>query len=67
MKQNKYTAKEIALQKKLEAAADSEGTIQAYPMLRLAPHHRPELHTTMSVRNAFEGITGKIYDDDFFC
>lgn len=62
-----YTAKEIALEAKLSEAASEEGTIQAGDMLRLAPHHRPELHTTMSVSAAFEAITGKSYDTDYFC
>lgn len=64
--ESKYTAEEIALEKKLSKAANEEGTIQAGDMLRLAPHHRPELHTTMSVSAAFEEITGKAYDMDFF-
>ena len=63
----KYTAEEIALEAKLSEAANEESTIQAADMLRLAPHERPELHTTMSVSSAFEAITGKPYDTDFFC
>lgn len=62
----KYTAEEKALEAKLSAAANAEGTIQAAEMLRLAPHHRPELHTTMSVAAAFEALTGKAYDFDYF-
>jgi hypothetical protein len=67
MKNNKYTAEEIALEARLSKAADGEGTIQAADMLRLAPHNRPELHTTMSVSSAFEALTGKSYDTDYFC
>ena len=67
MKASKYTAEEIALEAKLSAAANEEGTIQAGDMLRLAPHHRPELHTTMSVAAAFAALTGKEYDTDYFC
>ena len=63
----KYTAEEIAIEAKLNAAADEGGTIQAADMLAIAPHNRPELHTTMSVSRAFEAITGKPYDTDFFC
>jgi predicted hydrolase (HD superfamily) len=62
-----YTPEEIKLEAALSAAANQEGTIQAAAMLRLAPHHRPELHTTMSVCLAFEALTGKTYDTDFFC
>jgi len=62
-----YTTEEIALEAKLSEAANEEGTIQAGDMLRLAPHHRPELHTTMSASAAFTAITGKDYDADFFC
>ncbi len=62
-----YTTEEIALEAKLSEAANEEGTIQAGDMQRLAPHHRPELHTTMSVSRAFEAITGKAYDTDYFC
>lgn len=64
---NKYTKEEIKLEKMLSAAANEEGTIQAHDMLEIAPHDRPELHTTMSVSRAFEAITGKPYDMDFFC
>ena len=67
MKNSKYTAEEIKLEAALSAAANEEGTIQADAMLRLAPHHRPELHTTMSVSAAFAALTGKPYDTDFFC
>lgn len=67
MKTSKYTTEEIALEAKLSKAANEEGTIQAADMLRLAPHHRPELHTTMSVGRAFTAITGKEYDTDYFC
>lgn len=67
MKTSKYTAEEIAIESKLSAAANEEGTIQAGEMLSLAPQNRPELHTTMSVSAAFEAITGKSYDTDFFC
>jgi hypothetical protein len=67
MKTKKYTASEIRFAKRLLAAADDEGTIQAGDMLGLAPHDRPELHTTMSVARAFYALTGKPYDDDFFC
>lgn len=63
----KYTSEEIAIEAKLSEAANEEGTIQADAMLRLAPHDRPELHTTMSVSRAFEAITGKPYATDFFC
>lgn len=67
MNSTKYTAEEIALEAALSAASNEEGTIQAGDMLRLAPHERPELHTTMSVSRAFTAITGKPYDTDFFC
>lgn len=67
MKTPQYTAEEIALEAKLSAAANEEGTIQAGDILALAPHHRPELHTTISVSRAFEALTGKFYDTDFFC
>lgn len=67
MKTSKYTAEEIALEAKLSEAANEEGTIQAGDMLRVAPHERPELHTTMSVSRAFTALTGKEYDADFFC
>ena len=63
----KYTAEEIKLEAELSAAANDEGTIQADAMLRIAPHHRPELHTTMSVSRAFEALAGRPYDTDFFC
>lgn len=62
-----YTKTEIALQKKLSKAANEEGTIQASAMHRLAPHHRPELHATMSVAAAFRALTGKAFDAEFFC
>lgn len=62
----KYTEDEIALEARLSAAANEEGTIQAADMLEIAPHHRPELHTTMSVSRAFFALTGKPYDADFF-
>jgi hypothetical protein len=62
-----YTAEEIALEAKLSEAANEEGTVQAGDMQRIAPHHRPELHTTMSVSAAFTAITGKTYDTDYFC
>lgn len=65
--ETEYTDNEIALEAKLSEAANEEGTIQAGDMLRLAPHHRPELHTTMSVSAAFEAITGAKYNADFFC
>jgi hypothetical protein len=64
---SKYTKEEIKLEQLLSIAANEEGTIQAHDMLRIAPHDRPELHTTMSVSLAFEAITGKEYDADFFC
>lgn len=63
----RYTPEDIATEAALSQAANEEGTIQAGDMLRLAPHHRPELHTTMSVSRAFQAITGKPYDTDFFC
>lgn len=63
----KYTAKEIELESILSAAANEEGTIQAGEMQKIAPHNRPELHTTISVSRAFESITGKPYDTDRFC
>jgi hypothetical protein len=56
MKNNKYTTEEIALEARLSKAANEEGTIQADAMLRIAPHNRPELHTTMSVGQAFAAI-----------
>ena len=62
-----YTTKEIALKAKLSEAANEEGTVQAGDMQRIASHHRPELHTTMSVSAAFAAITGKAYDADYFC
>ena len=58
----KYTPEEIKLEAALSAAANEEGTIQAWAMQKIAPHHRPELHATMSVSRAFEEITGKPYD-----
>ena len=65
---SKYTKEEIKLEQLLSIAANEEGTIQAHDMLRIAPHDRPELHTTMSVSLAFEAITGKEYDaDDWRC
>lgn len=64
---SKYTKEQIELERILSAAANDEGTIQAADMLEIAPHHRPELHTTMSVSRAFEAITGEEYDADFFC
>lgn len=64
---SEYTKDEIELERLLVEAANEEGTIQAGDMLRLAPHHRPELHTTMSISRAFEAITGKRYDADYFC
>ncbi|TXH12084.1 MAG: hypothetical protein E6R03_13585 [Hyphomicrobiaceae bacterium] len=67
MKNPQYTPEEIELERLLSKAANEEGTIQAGDMLRLAPHHRPELHTTMSISRAFEAITGKQYDADYFC
>lgn len=63
----KYTASEIDLEARLSKAANEEGTIQAADMLAIAPHNRPELHTTMSVMRAFEAIAGKPYDADYFC
>lgn len=63
----KYTAEEIKLAARLSKAANDEGTIQADKMLKIAPHHRPELHTTMSISAAFKALTGKSYDVDFFC
>jgi hypothetical protein len=62
-----YTTKEIALEAKLSEAANEEGTVQAGDMQRIAPHNRPELHTTMSLSAAFAAITRKAYDTDFFC
>ncbi len=62
----KYTEDEIALEALLSAAANEEGTIQAADMLEIAPHHRPELHTTMSVSRAFFALTGKPYDAEYF-
>jgi hypothetical protein len=67
MKTDQYTADQIALEARLSESANDEGTIQAADMLRIAPHHRPELHTVMSVSAAFEAITGKEYDAEFFC
>lgn len=63
----KYTKEEIELEATLSRAANEEGTIQAGAMQRIAPHNRPELHTTMSVPRAFEALTGKSYDSDRFC
>lgn len=63
----KYTNEEIKLATKLSDAATEEGTIQAHDMLKIAPHNRPDLHTTMSVKMAFGSLTGKEYDTDFFC
>lgn len=62
-----YTTEEIALEGILSEAANEEGTIQAGDMQRIAPHNRPELHTTMSVSAAFTALTGKAYDTDYFC
>lgn len=63
----KYTRSEIRFAHKLLRHANDEGTIQAGAMLDIAPHNRPELHTTMSVGRAFEALTGKPFDADFFC
>lgn len=63
----KYTKQEIKLEARLSKVANEEGTIQAHDMLKIAPHNRPELHTTMSVSRAFTALTGKEYDTDFFC
>ena len=60
----KYTAKDAALARKLEAVANEEGTIQPDAMQRIAPHNRPELHKTMSVAEAFRALTGETYDPD---
>lgn len=65
-----YSSKEIAIGKRLFAASNEEGTIQAAEMLRLSLllglMHRPEIHTTMCVQTAFEAITGKEFDSEFF-
>lgn len=61
---NYYTTKEQRLIKRLWKAADDEGIIQAWDMLKIAPHERPELHTTMSVVVAFKALTGKVYLDE---
>ena len=62
----RYTKKEIALKNRLWKKANEEGTIQGYNMEKITPRN-PELHTTMSVSLAFEALTGKVYDGDFFC
>lgn len=61
----KYTAEELSLEAKLSAVANEEGTIQAGDMLQFT--NEPTLHTTTSVSRAFEALTGKSYDTDFFC
>lgn len=66
MSTTQYTPEEIELERLLTEAANDEGTIQAGDMAWIAPHHRPELHTTMIITRAFEAITGKPYDADFF-
>lgn len=67
---NTYSSKEIAIGKRLLAAANEEGTIQAAEMLRLSLllglMHRPELHSTTSVGVAFKAITGKEFDSEIF-
>ena len=65
MNTTKYTAAQIALEANLSAAANEEGTIQGGDMLQFTSE--PTLHTTMSVSRAFEAITGKAYDTDYFC
>lgn len=67
MSTKKYTAEEIALEERLSQAGNEEGIIQAGEMQKIAPHNRPELHTTMRVSAAFTAITGKEYDADYFC
>lgn len=62
-----YTSEDIALEKRLASVANEEGTIQAYDMLKIAPHSAPQLHTTMNIKAAFTALTGKAYDTDFFC
>jgi hypothetical protein len=59
MKTSKITKSDLALLARLEKAANAEGTIQADKMQRIAPHSRPELHTTTSVERAFRALTGK--------
>jgi hypothetical protein len=66
MKIAPYTSDEIRLATRLLDAANDEGMIQAGDMLRIAPHSRPELHTTMSVAGAFRALTGKTFDAGFF-
>lgn len=63
----KYTKEELELEAVLAEAANEEGTIQACDMQRIAPHNRPELHTTMHVSRAFEELTGKVWDPCYFC
>jgi len=62
---NEYTAEDLALEAKLSAVANEEGTIQAGDMLQFTSE--PTMHTTTSVARAFTAITGKAYDTDFFC
>lgn len=50
---------EASLLARLKSAANDEGTIQARDMLRIAPHHRQDLHTTMSMGAAFLALTGR--------
>lgn len=65
MKNTTYTPEEIALEASLSAVANEEGTIQAGDMLQFTSD--PTLHTTMSVARAFNALTGKAYDMDWFC
>jgi hypothetical protein len=62
---NEYTTEDLALEAKLSNAANEEGTIQAGDMLQFTSE--PTRHTTTSVKSAFEFLTGKSYDTDFFC
>jgi hypothetical protein len=63
--QQRYTAADILLEMQLSSAANEEGTIQAGDMLQFTA--KPELHTTMTIARAFNELTGKPYDFDFFC
>lgn len=62
---NEYSSEDLALEAKLSAAANEEGTIQAGDMLQFTSE--PTMHTTTSVARAFTALTGKSYDTDYFC
>lgn len=63
---SEYTKSEIVLARKLWDAANDEGTIQAGDARRILPHERPELHTTISMKDAFSRVTGKAWNNTYF-